>query len=69
MYALFSLLFIPIGVWILIDPDKFLRLEDHFRVKGERTYSDFAIAAMRFRGVFLVFAGIFLVGIALFIGF
>jgi len=47
-----------LGILILASPDAFLRMEDHFRVKGERTYSDAAIFFMRLRGVIAIILGI-----------
>lgn len=53
-----GIVFIAIGVWMIANPDQFCRLEDHFRIKGEREYSDAAIFFMRFRGFVLIIGGI-----------
>ncbi|PKK92363.1 MAG: hypothetical protein CVV61_05750 [Tenericutes bacterium HGW-Tenericutes-6] len=58
MNFLVGLVCIILGILILASPDAFLRMEDHFRVKGERTYSDAAIFFMRLRGVIAIILGI-----------
>jgi len=50
--------FIILGVLMLFNPDAFLRMEDSWRVKGERTYSDTAIFFTRLSGIFLIIIGV-----------
>jgi hypothetical protein len=49
---------IILGISIIANPDTFLRMEDHFRAKGERVYSDAALFFMRTRGVIAIIVGI-----------
>lgn len=64
MEFLLGLICIVLGIAIIINPDAFLRFEDHFRIKGERSYSDLAIFFMRFRGVIAIIVGIILIVIS-----
>ena len=60
MNIFFGITLIILGILILVNPDAFLRMEDAFRVQGERTYSDAAIFFMRARGVGALIIGIIL---------
>lgn len=55
-----AVIMLPMGIWMLINPDLFCRLEDYFRIKGERTYSDYALIGMRIRGFIVSVAGFIL---------
>lgn len=58
MGIVLGIIFIIAGVVIFLNPDFFLRMEDSFRIKGERTYSDTAIMIMKLRGVLSIVIGI-----------
>lgn len=46
------------GISMILRPEFWLRLEDMFRIRGERDYSSVGLAMMVFRGVFVTIGGI-----------
>lgn len=60
MNILVGLIVIIVSIVNVATPETMMRLQDLFRIKGERQYSDFAIAMTRIGGMIGIVLGIIL---------
>ena len=60
MHIFFGIIILGIGIWMVAKPEMWCRVEDHFRIKGERTYSDTALFFMVLRGIMVSIGGLIL---------
>ena len=60
MNILIGLIVIFISVFNITSPETMLRFQDLFRIKGERQYSDLAIAMTRIGGMIGIILGFIL---------